>query len=89
MFVQEGVIGLSKRLEERQNDTSSAPVLSTKEFGEWIVKQLKDSDKTSINSIRRQLHELGHIIDFSLEFNMVVMNPVWLADTFKSILSFK
>ena len=89
IFVQGGVIELSKELEEIQTDSKRAPILSTEEFGKWIEGKTRGSEEASVSSIRRQLHELGHIIDFSLEYDIIVLNPVWLADAFKSILSFK
>lgn len=65
---------------------SNRPVISTNEFNEWIGNHIKD---TPIEIARKQLDQLGYILDFSHHFDIIFMNPIWLADTFKSILTFK
>ena len=83
----EDLIQSPEKWEERMiEDFSNRPVVTTNGFNEWIRKFTKE---TPVETARKQLDELGYILDFSDHFDIIAMNPIWLADTFKSILSFK
>jgi hypothetical protein len=83
----EDLIQSPEKWEERMiEDFSNRPIVSTNVFNQWVRKFTKE---TPVEIARKQLDELGYILDFSDHFDIVVMNPIWLADTFKSILSFK
>ena len=66
------------------------PILEMSEFDQWIQDHLQMSQSpSSLNQIRNQLHNFGYIIDFSATFDLIILNPQWLMNAFKSIFSFK
>jgi hypothetical protein len=61
------------------------PILATSEFQQWIGKRVQ---YMPVPKAVKLLHKLGYIIEFN-QSGVVVMNPLWLADMFKSIISLK
>ena len=67
------------------------PILTMDEFDHWMQDHLSQSSQSpsSLNQIRNQLHNFGYIIDFSETFDLIILNPQWLMNAFKSIFSVK
>jgi hypothetical protein len=65
------------------------PILTTDQFNDWMKTLLADQSNSSLDQIRSQLHDFGYILDFSQQFNLVIVDPQWLMNAFKSIFSFK
>lgn len=68
------------------------PILTADEFDSWIATILGNSlvqSSEALKQIRSQLHTFGFLLDFSEEFNLIIVDPQWLMNAFKSIFSFK
>ena len=78
-----------KRTDLLIKQKSSLPVISSAEFDKWLTEEVKDLQLSGAEEIRRQLNTYGFIVDFSDEINLVIVEPQWLADMFKGVLSFQ
>lgn len=84
-IVQKEVVKLiDKILEERFKN----PIVETKILHGWIKNILGIEEKDCSNYVQ-QLHNWGYILHFPFLEDKVIIHPQWLADLFKSIISYK
>ena len=71
-----------------QNNEGDLPIMSNNDFNIFLRNHLNTQDLSDAgcNQIKKQLVNSGFLLDFRI---LVVLKPQWLADSFKSILSFK
>ena len=70
-------------------EKSSIPAMSRVEFEKWLAREIPGLDVNGCGEIRKQLNTHGFIVDFSEELDLVIVEPQWLADIFRGVLSFK
>lgn len=67
------------------------PIIQVDEFDKWLDENLKMESQSSsaLKQVRTQLHNFGYILDFGETNGLVILDPTWMMNAFKSIFSFK
>ena len=79
----------NSKVEALVKKNSSIPAMSQVEFEKWLAREIPGLDVNGCGEIRKQLNTHGFIVDFSEELDLVIVEPQWLADIFRGVLSFK
>lgn len=65
------------------------PVVPTNSFDSWLLENITGLTMGGCDGIRSQLEASGFILNFRNQLDLVIVRPQWMADMFKTVLSFK
>ena len=85
--IQREVVGMIKD-PSWQDNGGKLPIMLNDEFNTFLRNHLNNSSLSdaACNQLKKQLVNSGFLLDYG---KLVVLKPQWLADSFKSIISFK